>query len=83
MERLSREYRVSIAVPILRGLLSSGQFTDVSDDGEKPHVKRIDMGPNWQKDGYARQHMSVAVLTALNLAKELVDQTELEAEQGV
>jgi len=81
MERLSREYRVSVAVPILQGLLSSGQFTHVTD-GENPHVKRIDFGPAWERDGYARQKMSVAVLTALNLAKELIDQTELEAEAG-
>jgi hypothetical protein len=81
MERLSREYRVSIAVPILQGLLASGQFTN--DDGDVIKVKRIDCGPKWQTDGYARSHMSAAVLMALNLAKELVDQTELEAEKGV
>jgi hypothetical protein len=84
MERLSREYRVSVAVPILQGLLSSGQFTEPPSDGnERAHVKRLDMGANWQKDGYCRQHMSAAVLTALNLSKELIDQTELEAAAGV
>lgn len=82
MDRLSREYRVSVAVPILKGLLASGQFTRVNN-GEKPHVERVDMGADWQKDGYCRQKMSAAVLTALNLAKELIDQTELEAEKGV
>jgi hypothetical protein len=81
MERLSREYRVSVAVPIMQGLLASGQFTE--DDGDVIKVKRIDCGASWQADGYARSHMSAAVLMALNLAKELIDQTELEAEKGV
>lgn len=80
MERLSREYRVSVAVPILQGLLSTGQFTNVDEnDHERPHVRRIDMGPTWREDGYCRQHMSAAVLTALNISKELIQQTELEA----
>lgn len=86
MDRLSREYRTSVAVPILQGLLATGQFTDLKAEGhnsEKPHVRRIDMGENFAADGFARRHMSVAVLTALNLAKELIDQTELEAEKAL
>lgn len=82
MERLSREYRVTVAVPILQGLLATGQFTNEINDtgnGERPHVKRIDMGATFKDDGFCRRKMSVAVMTALNLAKELVDQTELEA----
>lgn len=85
MERLSREYRVTIAVPILQGLLATGQFTTahglplVTENGNDPHVKRIDLGEKFAEHGFARRKMSVAVLTALNLAKELVDQTELEA----
>lgn len=83
MERLSREYRVSVAVPILTGLLASGQFTNLTDDPEAPHVKRIDLGPKFAEEGYARRHMSAAVLTAINLAKEIIDQTELEAQRAV
>jgi hypothetical protein len=82
MERLSREYRVSIAVPIMEGLLASGDFTYIDKDGQ-PRLKRLDMGTDWNQDGYARQKMSNVTLAALNLAKELVDQTELEAEKGV
>ena len=82
MERLSREYRVTVAVPILQGLLATGHFTNPIIDeknGERPRVKRIDLGETFAEDGYARRKMSVAILTALNLAKELIDQTELEA----
>lgn len=85
MERLSREYRVTVAVPILQGLLATGHFTNAINDaknGERPHVKRIDLGETFAEDGFCRRKMSVAVMTALNLAKELVDQTELEAMRG-
>ena len=86
MERLSREYRVSVAVPILQGLLATGQFTDLrteqSGNGERPHVRRLDLGDKFAEEGFARRRMSVAVLTAINIAKELIDQTELEAMRG-
>lgn len=82
MERLSREYRASIAVPLIQGLLASGDYTYV-DKMDVPRLIRTDMGENWQKDGYARRHMADVVLAALNLAKELVDQTEMEAEKGI
>lgn len=88
MDRLSREYRASVAVPILCALLATGHFTRADDlplkstNGDWMQlVKRVDCFETFAADGFARRHMSVAVLTALSLAKELIDQTELEAEK--
>lgn len=66
----------------MKGLLGSGHYTYIDREGA-PRLKRTDMGVTWQKDGYARQNMADVVLTALNLAKELVDQTEMEAVAGI
>jgi len=74
---------LGVALPILQGLLASGHFTMPSTHAkEEPDVFRMDNGKDWKEldniPVFARRYSASAVLTALELAGELIKQIKID-----
>lgn len=74
------ERLIKIALPILQGLLASGQFTTPGSNQDFPTSVRKDFGPDWKADGFACRFPASAVLEAIDLAIELSDQAAIHIE---
>lgn len=72
---------LSVALPILQGLLASGLYTKLYDDG--PGVTKRDNGADWKTQDitpiFHCRYSTDAVRDALDTAYELVGQIKIEA----
>ena len=85
---IPKEQLLSVSLPILQGLLSSGHFTSAQDPDlelSEPSALTFDVGKEWKNEGegnFSKRHPSFAVITALELAAELIEQIEKDVDKS-
>jgi hypothetical protein len=76
-----REILLRVGLPILQGLLSSGQFTERGGDEGEAHVFTYLHGKDWKEDGY-RTRLGIPVIEeALMTAERFLLEIEWQVQQ--
>jgi len=70
-EVIDPKFLVSVALPILQGLLASGDYT-YSDEEGNPELKTWAAGDDWKEFGFPKRVMTNAVEDAVSVALELI-----------